>query len=172
MKKFSKQVVAWGEGLIHDYLLDVLKRRRVRSPGDEYSAKKEDNINDKKTHVPEVGLGNPTRDINHKRTPGDVPEMTSGYLEEQELYGDAPADDEEKPGGGRRINPANEPPAPDQKHISLLSDDPVTINNLFHSSTQDRDRKPSPRTKKLLESLYNTTPVRFKHRSFSVDALH
>lgn len=172
MNKFSKTVVAWGEGLIHDYLLDVLKRRRVRSPGDEYSGKQEDNITDKKTKVPEVGMGNPTRDINHERTPGDVPEMTSGYKADQEIYGDAPADDEDKPGGGRRINPKGEPPAPEQQQIGLMADDPVTINSLFQTSTTDRDRKPSLRTKQMLQTLYNSTPVSLKHRRFGVDSMH
>lgn len=171
MIKLSKQIIAWGDGLIHDYLLDLLKRRRVRSPGDEYSSKLDNNITDKKTKVPEVGLGNPTRDINHKRTPGDEPEFTSGYLDDQAFYGDAPADDEEKPGGGRRISPNGEPPYPTQQSISLSRDDPVTINNLFHSSTQDLDSQSSHRTRSMLDSLYNKTPVRFKHRAFDVDSV-
>ena len=169
----SKQVLAWGDGLIHDYVLDVLKRRRKRSPGDEYSTKQEDNIHTKLVQVPEVGMGNPTRDINHERTQGDVPEFSSYNQADYEIYGaDVPQDDETKPGGGRRISPKGEPPVTTHEQTQLLSDDPVAINNLFHPSTQERDQKPSAKTRKLLDSLYNKEPVRFKHRTFSVDALH
>lgn len=174
MQKLSKEVIAWGEGLINHYILDVLERRPggKRKPGDQYSRFNDDGVTTKKNIVPEVGLGHPTRDINHKRTPGDVPEFSSYNEADREIYGaDVPPDDETKPGGGRMISPRGEPIVPTQQQTSLMSDDPVTkrqvINNLYG---EDRDHNPAG-TKKLLNSLYNEKiPLRFKHKVFDVDS--
>ena len=137
MLKCSKNVIAWGDGLIHDYLLDVLKRNRKRSPGDEYSSKQEDNITDKLIQVPEVGMGHPTRDIGHERTEGDPPNPSSGNQAEREIYGvDVPQDDEVRPGGGRVISPRGEPPAITHEQVMINSDDPVAINSLFVNHDQ------------------------------------
>lgn len=162
MDIFTKQVLAWGDGLIHDYLLDVLKRQRVRSPGDEYSTKQDDGITNKMTQVPQVGMGSPTRDIGHEPTAGDPPEISSGNKEERDIYGvDLPPDDEERPGGGRMINPKGEPPVTTHDQVSLQSDDPVMINSLFNSNS-DLDRRPRQRTQHFLSTLYNRKPAKMR----------
>lgn len=163
----NKYVLAaedWGSGIIHHYLLDILRRMRARSPGDEYSSKREDNITPKLTQIPEVGMGSPTRDPLHQRSFGDPPEVGSGNIADRDIYGaDVPPDDETKPGGGRTINPRGEPIVPTQQSISLTFDDPVAQNYLFDSNS-DLDRKPAQRTRHFLTTLYNgREPVDLRH---------
>ena len=167
MKKItSKQVLAWGDGLIHDYLFEVIKDRmsgRWRKGGP-YSRRKGSGIDDSKiTQVPVTPGGQREIDIEKEKNPANPPKPGSSYDKDIEVGYDGQANDETGPGHKR------EPPITDSKTVELLTDDPTTINGLFHPSTTDRDKGTLSKTRTHLQSVYNKQPINVKR--YNVDSL-
>lgn len=165
----SKKVLAWGGGLLNDEIFRKIKEDLDgRSyPGGPYSKKKDSGIETTKlTDIPVTWAG-AGRDIGVESEWIGNPEQnidpTSHNQEDIELGYDGRANDETGPGNTRI------PPDTSHQTVELLSDNPLTISNLFRPDTMDRDK--GAKVRSHLDAVYNKKPVRMDSRIHGVDQL-